>query len=185
MFKNISEANFAYTVKQRNTLLMLFLGACLVNGLLAVSLIFKSRQVVIVPMGFSKEFMVSNKEVTKEYLEVMTFSFAPMLLNHTPSSFNYSKNMVLKHVTPSAWQYLKAKLDKAEQKHKELNLATNFTCDEVELIDTKNLIAQIKGRLNSWYGLDSHREDKVTFKIQFSFDDGILKLKEFDIINNN
>lgn len=167
--------------KQRNLFVVLFLCAMMIITLLSVVIVSKEKQVVIIPAGFNKELLISDRHVSANYLEEMSHFFANNLLDATPENVSYRSKMVLRHVSPKYYQKVQNHLITQQKKYKDYNLSTSFTVQEIQVFPNR-LQAVVEGILHSSFGKGGSKTEKVKFNIKYSFNSGVLMLDEFGIM---
>ena len=90
-------------MRQRNRALALALGGLIVTLLISlfaiVNLIGRERTIVV-PPTIEKTFWVTKDHVSKEYLEQMASFVAWLILDVTPATVDWKKDILLNYVAP-------------------------------------------------------------------------------------
>jgi conjugal transfer pilus assembly protein TraE len=164
-------------LRHSQRILMFICGCSIVTCLgLCFFVLNKSDRVIIVPPNVSKSFWVDSNKVSSEYLEEMGLFLAHQLLDITPASFSYQRDIVMRYIHPSAHNFLHKKFIQDESKYRKLNLSTSFKPLEVKV---GNLQINLKGQLISYVGQKRVQQDTEEYVMQFDYAHGRLLLKKF------
>lgn len=165
-------------IKQRNAFLVLSLGMMLANILTASLLFFKNERIVIVPAYFKQTFWTEGELVSDSYIEEMSLFFTKLMLDTTPDSHKYRRDVILRYVAPKYYHELEKKLiAEAERLYKE-GVTTSFMPKEVKV---KALGAEVTGLLISYISGTRVGEVKETYQLQFGNTGGIFMLENFTV----
>lgn len=170
---------------QRNGYLTLAAGAiflCLLQSVIIFILIGKEK-IVVVPPVIEKRFWVSAQGASAEYLSEMTTFFMNLRLNLTPESAFYQHELLLRYVDPVHYNSLKTALIKEEDKIKDQHISTVFYPVNIK-VDAKKLIAIIEGDFKSFVGEVAMPVKRMTYKMNYRFDDGKLLVKSFEEVTH-
>lgn len=165
--------------KQRNQIAIIAAIVAISNLVLVVFLFANKERVVLVPAQINTQMWTEKKAVSKEYLEEMSLFFAHLLFDGSPHSMNYQRDVILRNVDPAAYNRLKHKLIKEEEKYKQENLTTTFRPTKI-IVNTSTLETLVSGYLTSFVGGKQMQQITDTYLIKFRYDAGRLFIKSFE-----
>lgn len=172
-----TELSKAFT--QRNQIALLAALVTLSNVLLVVFLFANKERVIIMPAQINTEMWTERKAVSKEYLEEMTLFFTHLLFDVSPHSMPYQREVILRNVDPSMYNFLKHKLVREEEKYKKENLSTTFRPTKV-VVNTYTLESLVEGYLTSFVGGKEVQQITDKYRISFRYEAGRLFIKSFE-----
>lgn len=169
---------------QRNILAGVCLLTLLGNIILAGCILSNERQTYIIPAHFNKEMLLSNKRLSSSYLEEMTVFYLDLLLGLNESNISYNSSLILRHIHPGFYKQISEFLSEELKRYKEYRLSTYFKLTKLD-IDDKNLVAEAKGVLISYFGNTGKSSDPVSYRIEYDYSAGVLTIKNFTIIKDS
>jgi type IV conjugative transfer system protein TraE len=183
MEKKVIIASIDRVSRQRN--LFMGLTLCLTGSLLLISIrLFSFDQKIVLVPGLVTEMSLSGSRVSSSYLEQMALIFLSQLLDISSGDIKHKRDLVLKYTSHSSAAYsreINEYFAKAEDEYQRFDLATHFTVKNMKLEpDTLQVLAS--GILTSWYGKKGYESTEVTYKINFEYNGGYLRLKEFGLV---
>ena len=167
-------------MRQRNFFAGIAALAVIANFLLIIKLSSTSEKIIMVP-GITRDLSVEGSRVSQSYLEETALLFASHLLDLTPDTITFKKNIILKQASNRSDKSLKSLQDYfalKEEEHKKFGLSTFFSLKEMQ-VDTKNLQVLMEGILTSTFGKRGFEQDRVKYLLSFDYTGGHLKLREF------
>ncbi len=176
--------NLSLAFKQKNQMLAIVLIIGLSNLFLAAYLFSNKERIVVIPANVNNAFWTEHRSVSKEYLEEMAMFFTNLLLDVSPHTMTYQRDIILRNVDSSAYNQIKNKLIKEEARYKEENLATTFRPTEIITNNTK-LQVYIKGYLISYVSGKKVSENEEKYLLQFRYDANRLFIKSFEYVAKN
>jgi conjugal transfer pilus assembly protein TraE len=165
--------------KERKQIVIIATIVALSNLVLVAFLFANKERVVLVPAQINTQMWTERKAVSKEYLEEMTLFFAHLLFDVSPHSMGYQRDVILRNVDPAAYNSLKHKLIKEEEKYKKENLTTTFRPTKI-IVNTSKLETIVIGYLTSFVGGKQMQQITDTYLIKFRYDAGRLFIKSFE-----
>lgn len=140
------------------------------------------EKIVIVPPAINKSFWLSGTEVSKDYLEQMAYWYAGLVLNATPATGEYQKQMFLRYATPSDVGRLTTEAATRLEYLAKNSASTLFT---VEALTTNEGLMKVAltGGLSTFVGEKRIENRRTNFVIGFAFINGRLYVKEFKETN--
>lgn len=140
------------------------------------------EKIVIVPPTINKSFWLSGTEVSKDYLEQMAYWYAGLVLNATPATGEYQKQMFLRYATPSDVGRLTTEAATRLEYLAKNSASTLFT---VEALTTNEGLMKVAltGGLSTFVGEKRIENRRTNFVIGFAFINGRLYVKEFKETN--
>ena len=167
-------------MRQRNQVLIA--GSLLVisNLILSGLLLFSSQRVVIIPASPAKSFWVDGSRVSVEYLEEMALFFAQQILDVSPASAAYQRDVVLRYTDPSYYNALKKRLTEEEARYQGGQLATSFKPVQIK-VNEGQFSAEITGDLVSYVGGRMSSSARECYLIRFGYQQGRLLVTQFTL----
>lgn len=148
------------------------------NLLLCISVVTKDTNTILLPMTLTKSFSVSGKEVSEEYLELISRDLIQSILNITPNNYEYNKEAILKLVHPSFYGALKQQLDTLSEDVKQRQISIYFLPAEMK-VSNEELTSEITGYLETRIGLKEVGKLLKKYRMKFDYTGSQLTLKEF------
>jgi conjugal transfer pilus assembly protein TraE len=180
MLRSIWKENLYALFKQRNWAIAFAVGMMITNVFLGVKVFRKEEKVIVVPAYLKQSFWVEGESVSKEYLEEMTLFFANLLLNVSPESMQYQRDVALKYVSPEFHNTLYQRLIEEEEQLRKQSLSTTFRAKEVKVNLDKGE-ATVKGILTQYVGDKKAGQAEEIYKATYGYTSGILTLNGFEV----
>lgn len=156
-------------MRRRNRGLGLAVGALAAGLFLALAIIINllgTVRTVIVPPSLSKTFWVTADRASNEYLEQMGSFVAWLILDVTPSTIDWKKDILLGYVDPAQYGPLKTRQEVEAERLKRINAATAFAPQQlVASEDTQSLV--VRGRLRTLVNGYETANDLKAYRIEF------------------
>jgi conjugal transfer pilus assembly protein TraE len=168
-------------MRQRNRALALALGG-LIGGLLVALLIIVnvigSERTIVVPPTIDKTFWVTKDRVSKEYLEQMATFVAWLILDVTPATVDWKKDILLNYVAPEQHGTLKARQEVEAERLKRINASTFFLPQQLLANEQDHTVA-VRGRLRTQVNGQETATDTKAYIAEFQYVGGRVHLKAF------
>ena len=116
-------------LRRRNRGLALTLGGLVLGQVLSLVVVLNllgSVRTLVVPPSINKSFWVERDMASAEYLEQMGSFIAWLVLDVTPASIDWKKDMLLGYVEPAQHGALKTRQDLEAARLKRINASTAF-----------------------------------------------------------
>ena len=152
-----------------------------VNSAQALYILTKSERTVLVPPELSQEVWVEKGRVSASYLEEMTLFLTTLILDASPSSSAFQRDVVLRYVDSASYASVKRYLLNDEERLKKLSLSTSFKPTQVH-VDTASNKVRIVGELMGYVGGRRVSQVKEMYELKFTFKKGRLWLSEFQLV---
>ena len=156
-------------MRRRNRGLGLAVGALAAGMLLALAIIINllaTVRTVVVPPSISKSFWVTSERASREYLEQMGSFVAWLILDVTPSTIDWKKDILLGYVDPAQYGLLKTRQEVEAEHLKRINAATAFAPQQlVASEETQSLV--VRGRLRTLVNGYETANDLKAYRIEF------------------
>lgn len=165
-------------LKQRNLSLVFGVSMLFANILLVFGILNKEQKVILVPPEINKTFWVTNKQVSKEYLEEMAVFLSHLLLDQSPTSSKHKRDMLLKYISPSYYNELFGRIIKQEKYLYQNNISTRFSIKEIE-VDSKQNQVFIVGDQENYVADKKVGTVSASYKISFEYKGARYLLTEF------
>jgi len=175
------------SLRKRNktqSLLIGVLALCLFLALVIILNIVGTQRTIVVPPTLNKSFWVTDSKVSAEYLEQMGSFIAWLILDVSPSSIEWKKDMLLTYVTPDKFGAFKTKQDLESERLKRINASTYFMPQQLVPTEESQSVV-VRGRLRTQVnGQDTTTESKA-YRVQFQYAGGRVHLETFEEIAND
>ncbi len=168
---------------QRNFLFSLVAALLLLNFTQAILVLFKSERVVVVPPEVKREFWLEKNQVSAGYLEEMALFFADLILESSPESTTYMREIILRNTVAQGYGALKSRLLEDERRIKKDRVVTSFRPNSVK-VNSSRLIVTILGDLMSFVGEKRISQSRDTYQFQFVYQHGRLLIQTFKLIRS-
>jgi conjugal transfer pilus assembly protein TraE len=173
----LHQGRFKQLFHQRN----LFLGlACVLLFIMVIqslALFFKSDHIVIMPPNIHRGFWVEKGQVSAAYMEEMASFFAHLILDITPKSAPYQRDILLRYVLPEDYGPLLTQLNLDAQRLAKENAATSFEVTEIKIMPP--LTIHLWGDLVTFVGQKHISQRRQGFIITLGLKDGRVYLRSF------
>ena len=157
-------------LRRRNKGLGLAVGALAAGQVIALAVILAllgTVRTVVVPPTLHKTFWVDGARASSEYLEQMGSFVAWLVLDVTPSTIDWKKDMLLGYVDPAQYGALKTRQEVEAERLKRINAATAFAPQQlVASEDAQSLV--VRGRLRTLVNGHETGNDLKAYRIEFS-----------------
>lgn len=172
-------------MRKRNQSLSLALGGLILALLICLVIVLNligAERTVIVPPSIEKSFWVTKDRVSKTYLEQMGSFVAWLILDVTPASIDWKRDILLNYVAPDQYGAIKSRQELEAERLKRINASTFFLPQQlVANEDDQTLV--IRGRLRTQVnGQDTATETKA-YLVEFQYTGGRIHLKTFKEIS--
>tara|TARA_B100001564_G_C20580368_1_gene642810 strand:+ start:262 stop:816 length:555 start_codon:yes stop_codon:yes gene_type:complete len=168
-------------IKQRNVTILLNMALILVIIVLSLVLLFKDTIVVVTPSVIAKEYRITDKNISKSYLEDMSRDVVTTLFNLTPKNVSYMTDTVLKLVHPSAYGQVSKELYKLQHDVITRKVSTVFYPSSM-VVDENNLLVRIQGDFYTFIGSSLTAHKKRLFEIHYDYTGAKLTIGGFSEI---
>ncbi|MBT4879512.1 MAG: type IV conjugative transfer system protein TraE [Alphaproteobacteria bacterium] len=168
-------------VGQRNLLLSFSLSLLLLNFIQSISTLTKNERIVVVPPEVRREYWFEKNRVSRTYLEEMTLFFADLLLEMSPESAPFKREIILRNTSSSSYGTLKSQLLEGEERLKKEHVTTAFHANSVTVHPDK-LTAIVTGDLAQFVGEKRVSQSRDTYEFQFSYKLGRLLIESFKLL---
>ncbi|MCW5632025.1 MAG: type IV conjugative transfer system protein TraE [Rubrivivax sp.] len=168
-------------LRKRNRGLALALGGLVLGQLLSLVIILNllgSVRTLVVPPSINKSFWVERDKASAEYLEQMGSFIAWLVLDVTPSSVDWKKDVLLGYVEPDHHGAFRARQEIEAARLKRINASTAFMPQQlVPSEDTQSVV--VRGRLRTLVNAQETSNEAKTYLVEFSYAGGRMHLKTF------
>ena len=168
-------------MRRRNRALGLTVGALASGHILALVVILNllgSVRTVVVPPSINKSFWVTRDKASNEYLEQMGSFIAWLVLDVTPASVDWKKDILLGYVEPEQHGELRTRQDLEAARLKRINASTFFMPQQlVPSEDAQTVI--VRGRLRTQVNGLETANDLKAYLVEFSYSGSRMHLKTF------
>ena len=168
-------------MRRRNRSLGLAVGGLLMALLVSLVIVFTligTERTIVVPPSIDKTFWVAKDHASREYLEQMGSFIAWLILDVTPNSIDWKKDVLLNYVTPDQHGALKSRQEIEAERLKRINASTFFLPQQLVANETGQTVV-VRGRLRTQVnGQDTAIETKA-YLAEFRYVGGRMHLNTF------
>lgn len=154
------------------------LSLCLLVSVVSVLSVLGTERTIVVPPNINKTFWVTGAKASADYLEQMGSFIAWLILDVSPASIDWKRDMLLTYVSPDKFGALKSQQDLEAERLKQLNASTFFLPQQV-VVDEPSQGVVVRGRLRTQVnGQDTTTQSKA-YLAQFQYAGGRVHLETF------
>jgi conjugal transfer pilus assembly protein TraE len=168
-------------MRRRNRGLGLAVGVLAAGQILALVVILNllgTVRTVVVPPSINKTFWVTRDKASSEYLEQMGSFIAWLVLDVTPASIDWKKDILLGYVEPEQYGPLKTRQEVEAERLKRINAATVFMPQQLVPSEEGQSVV-IRGRLRTLVNGFETANDLKAYRVEFSYAGGAHAPEEF------
>ena len=173
-------------MRRRNQGLGLAVAVLAAGQILALIVIFNllgTVRTVVVPPSIDKTFWVTRDKASSEYLEQMGSFIAWLVLDVTPASIDWKKEILLGYVEPEQYGPLKTRQEVEAERLKRINAATVFAPQQLVPSEEGQSVV-IRGRLRTLVNGFETANDLKAYRVEFSYAGARMHLKSFKEVAN-
>jgi conjugal transfer pilus assembly protein TraE len=168
--------------RRANRVLSAIVGALSLSVLLCLVVIVSivgSDRTVIVPPNIDRTFWVTKEKASREYLEEMASYVAWLVLDVTPTTVDWKKNVLLNWVAPEQHAAMKTKMDIEAERLRSNNATTFFLVQQLAADEAKQSVV-VTGRLRRQInGADVTDPETRSYLAQFQYVGGRVHIQSF------
>ncbi|PND33863.1 type IV conjugative transfer system protein TraE [Achromobacter pulmonis] len=168
-------------LRRRNRSLGLAVGALAAGQVLALVVILSllgTVRTVVVPPTLNKTFWVTSDKASGEYLEQMGSFVAWLILDVSPGTIDWKKDILLGYVDPKQYGALKTRQEVEAERLKRINAATSFAPQQlVASEDAQTLV--VRGRLRTLINGFETANDLKAYRIEFTYSGARMHVASF------
>ena len=168
--------------RRANRVLSGIVGALSLTVLLCLVVIVSivgSDRTVIVPPNIDRTFWVTKEKASREYLEEMASYVAWLVLDVTPTTVDWKKNVLLNWVAPDQHAAMKTKMDIEAERLRTNNATTFFLVQQLAADEAKQSVV-VTGRLRRQInGADVTDPETSSYLSQFQYVGGRVHIQSF------
>ena len=147
--------------------------------LIVIVSIVGSDRTVIVPPTIDRTFWVTKEKASREYLEEMASYVAWLVLDVTPTTVDWKKNVLLNWVAPDQHAAMKTKMDLEAERLRGNNATTFFLVQQLAADEAKQSVV-VTGRLRRQInGADVTEPETRSYLAQFQYAGGRVHIQSF------
>jgi conjugal transfer pilus assembly protein TraE len=172
-------------MRQRNRGLALAGGGLIVallTSLVIIANLIGTERTIVVPPTIEKTFWVTKDRVSKEYLEQMASFIAWLILDVTPATIDWKKDILLNYVAPEQHGTMKSRQEVEAERLKRINASTFFLPQQLVANDQDQTVA-VRGRLRTQVNGQDTATDTKAYRAEFQYVGGRVHLTAFKEIS--
>jgi conjugal transfer pilus assembly protein TraE len=156
---------------------------CLLCLVVIVSIVGTDRT-VIVPPNIDRSFWVTRDKASREYLEQMGGFIAWLVLDVTPTTVDWKRNLLLNWVSPERHAEMKTRMDLEAERLRNNNASTYFLVQQLAADEQRQSVV-VTGRMRRQInGVDVSEPETRSYLAQFRFAGGRIHIHSFKEIAN-
>jgi len=168
-------------LRRRNRGLGMAVGALATGQVIALIVILNllgSVRTLVVPPSINKSFWVERDRASSEYLEQMGSFIAWLILDVTPASIDWKKEILLGYVEPDQHGAMKTRQELETTRLKRINASTVFMPQQLVPSEDAQTVV-VRGRLRTLVNGQETANDPKAYLVEFSYAGGRMHLKTF------
>jgi conjugal transfer pilus assembly protein TraE len=173
--------------RRANRVLGSIVGVLSLTVLLCLAVIVSiagSERTVIVPPNIDRTFWVTKEKASREYLEQMGAYVAWLVLDVTPTTVDWKRNLLLNWVSPDRHAELKNRMDLEAERLRSNNASTFFLVQQLVADENRQSVV-VTGRLRRQInGVDVAEPETRSYLAQFGFAGGRIHIHSFKEVAN-
>jgi conjugal transfer pilus assembly protein TraE len=173
-------------LRRRNRTLGISVGLLAAGHVMAMGVVLNllgAVRTVVVPPSINKSFWVTRDKASGEYLEQMSSFVAWLVLDVSPSSIDWKKDILLGYVEPDQHGAMKTRQDLEASRLKRINASTSFAPQQlVPSEDAQSVV--VRGRLRTLVNGVETANDLKAYLVEFGYAGGRVHLKTFKEVPN-
>ena len=173
-------------MRQRNRTLgvaLATLAAALLLALVAVGQLLGAQRIVVVPPSIDRTFWIDRDKASGAYLEQMGSFIAWLMLDVSPASIDWKKDVLLGYVEPDQHGLLKTRQELEASRLKRINASTSFAPQQIVAREDRAEVV-VRGRLRTLVNGLETTNDLKAYRIVFGYAGGRTPLKAFEEIDD-
>lgn len=173
------QTNLQYVTSQRNYYRLITIGLLGLTFILSILLFRQNTRTILVPPSIEKPLWVEADRVSADYLERMAIFIINQILDISPASAKYQRNLILPYVAPEFYGDFKTRLENEEEMMSKEQVTTSFSPTSL-LVDEEKLTVTVVGNLISFVGRERIDQDQKVYELAFRQKDGVVLLTQFE-----
>jgi len=168
-------------MRKRNRGLSMTVGGLILGLLICLVIILNvvgMERTIVVPPTIDKSFWVTRDRVSRDYLEQMGSFVAWLILDVTPASIDWKKDILLNYVAPDQHGAMQSRQDIEAERLRRINASTFFLPQQLVPNEDKQTVA-IRGRLRTQVNGQETATETKAYLAEFQYAGGRMHLKSF------
>ena len=168
-------------VRKRNRNLGLAAGGLIASLLICLVIIVNlvgTERTIVVPPSIDKTFWVTKDQVSKEYLEQMGSFIAWLILDVSPASIDWKKDILLNYVAPDQHGAMQSRQEIESERLKRINASTSFLPQQLVPSEERQSVV-IRGRLRTQVNGQETATQTKAYLAEFRYAGGRMHLNAF------
>ncbi len=173
-------------LRRRNRGLGMAVGALATGQVIALIVILNllgSVRTLVVPPSINKSFWVERDKASGDYLEQMGSFIAWLILDVTPASIDWKKEILLGYLEPDQHGAMKTRQELEATRLKRINASTVFMPQQLVPSEDAQTVV-VRGRLRTLVNGQETANDLKAYLVEFSYAGGRMHLKTFKEVPN-
>jgi conjugal transfer pilus assembly protein TraE len=173
-------------LRRRNRGLAFAVSALAAGHVIALVVILNllgSVRTLVVPPSINKSFWVDRDRVSSEYLEQMGSFIAWLILDVTPSSIDWKREILLGYVSPDQHGAMKTRQEIEAARLKRINASTVFMPQQLVPSEDAQAVT-VRGRLRTLVNGQETANDVKAYLIEFGYAGGRIHVKAFKEVSH-
>lgn len=173
-------------LRRRNRALVIAVATLAAGHVVALVVILNllgSVRTLVVPPSINKSFWVERDRVSSEYLEQMGSFIAWLILDVTPSSVDWKREILLGYVAPDQHGAIKTRQELEAARLKRINASTVFLPQQLVPSEDAQTVT-VRGRLRTLVNGQETSNDVKAYLVEFAYAGGRMHIKAFKEVAN-
>lgn len=173
-----SVIEFDKVVKEKNTIFGICLILAVICLLLAGSLFFSKKTIVLVPNSLSGKTTITSQSPSIEYVEAFSRDVINLMLNVTPDNTEYANQQILKITHPAFHGVLKQELEARKEDINKRKITTYFSGQNL-VVNLEQDQVLVSGVLNTLLGKELVSKESKTYFLGYKYSGFGLQIVDF------
>ena len=166
---------------QRNVLGIVVLFSLTTNAIQATEKLLRDERTMMVPSAVSEQMWASRSQVSGNYLEAHALDVTMLVLNVTPATAKFNKDVLLRMAHPSAYGALDRDLTTRNARLQKAKVSTSFQPGAVTA-DPNTMEAVVGGTYTERVGTRELPSQQRRYLVRFEQSGGLTTLVDFKFI---
>lgn len=168
--------------QQRYTIMGL--SGAVVMCLILMGMLVGRERTILVPPVIEKTFWVSHDKVSSSYLEQMAAFVAYLILDVSPTSVEWKKNLLLQYVDVNNVGELEMRQKTEADRLQAANAAMQYSVQSLTA-DERDMAVIMTGRLSTYINGQRTNDEQKYYLLQFAYASGRVSLKKFEEVSSD
>ncbi|MES2260947.1 MAG: type IV conjugative transfer system protein TraE [Pseudomonadota bacterium] len=150
----------------------------LMTSLIIILNLIGTERTIVVPPSIERTFWVTKDQASRAYLEQMAGFVAWLILDVTPASIDWKKDILLNYVAPGQHGAMKSRQEIEAERLKRISASTYFLPQQL-VANENNQSVVVRGRLRTQVNGQETANETKAYLAEFNYAGGRVHLTGF------